>query len=240
MKFRKHKSHKSHKARNKKKSHKRHKAIRTKVKSRRSRKTRRTKTKTRVKAGDTERKIYEQKLVDAIGDNKLDEVKNAAGQLKKLMTDDEKKHGYYGDGDTEQGIFNFAPYITQGLAPLQDYNKWDPLLWALYLTLETALDNVKRSDIKTTRHGIVFGINNHQLETRWKIVEYLIKAEPNYKLIPLLEEYFNFYLHIDRNSRPSNSNASWGEEEETLSFVYDYINNRVQDIFRARLRKENE
>ena len=186
MKFRKHKS---HKVKNRKKSRKRSKAIRKK--SRRTKTRRMRRTKSRERAGDTERAIFEQNLVDGISDNKLDEVKKAVQELKKLMTDGEKKYGYYGDGDTDMGIYNFAPRITQGLAPLEDYNNWDPLLWALYLTLETALDNVKRNDIKTTRHGIVFGINNHQLATRWKIVEYLIKAEPNYKLIPLLEEYFN-------------------------------------------------
>ena len=95
------------------------------------------------------------KLVDGISNNHLDEVKKAVKELKQMMTDDEKKNGYYGDGDTDMGIYNFAPQITQGLAPLEDYNKWDPLLWALYLTLETALDHVTRNDIKTTRHGIV-------------------------------------------------------------------------------------
>ena len=159
-----------------------------------------------------------------------------------MMTDDEKKYGYRGEGDQSLGIFNFEPQITQGLAPLEVYNMWDPLLWALYLTLETAIDNVTEADIKRSRG--VYYIDNRQLLHRWKIIEYLIKAEPEYFLLPLIDEYWNMVGHVSKEVHPQISdqeNWDWSEldsKHDILIAVYHFIEKRIKNIFRTRIDKE--
>jgi hypothetical protein len=231
---------KSGKIRKKRTIHKKSKKRCKKIKSTR-------KKNSRGKAGNTEpRSFFERKLVEAVTANEFDEVKKAVQELKKLMTDEEKKFGYNRQDNQELGIgiYNFTPHITQGADMLKTYHTWDVLLWALYLTLETALDNVTEGDIKKTRG--VYYIDNKQLLNRWKIIEYLIKSEPDYYLLQLLEEYRWFQKKLAEKNIPQISdldNLNWSEidkKDTLLRDVHTFIEKRINNLFKTRIANEEE